>query len=118
MNWLRRGRFWLLLAVLAGLQYDLWLGQGGVVAVWRLRTRIATAARANDAEQQRNQVLAAEVADLKRNGLASAQESARSQLGMVRHDETFYQVLPGAPADHPFTPYPDGPGVRYGKEPN
>ncbi|HET9123212.1 MAG TPA: septum formation initiator family protein [Acidiferrobacteraceae bacterium] len=118
MNWLRRSRTWVLLAVLGGLQYDLWIGQGGVLAVWHLRSRIAAAEQKNALAVQRNQALAAEVADLKRNGLASAQEAARSQLGMIRRNETFYQVLPGVPVTRPFTPYPDGPGIGYGKEPN
>lgn len=116
MHWLRRSRWYLLLAVLAVLQYDIWLGAGGVASIWRLRAQIASIQKTDAEEAERNAALAAEIADLKANGLASAQEAARSELGMVRHDEIFYQVFPGAPENHPYTPYPDGPGTGYGKE--
>lgn len=78
--------------VLAGLQYRLWLGDGGVVDTRRLQQAVDEQAAANTKLQQRNAVLEAEVADL-RNGGAAIEAHARSELGMIRKDETFYLVV-------------------------
>ncbi|MHB8346822.1 MAG: septum formation initiator family protein [Acidiferrobacterales bacterium] len=74
------------------LQYTLWFGTGGAVSLWRLQRQIA-AQQAQDARMnERDLALAAKVLDL-RQGLASVQDLARSQLGMIKKDETFYQVI-------------------------
>ena len=87
---------------LAGLllliQYPLWLGKGGWARVWE-HDRQLTAQRAkNDALQVRNAALDAEVRDLKQ-GLEAVEERARFELGMVRPDEVFFQIV-----DRPRTP--------------
>lgn len=97
------------------LQFDLWFGHGGMVSIWRLHRRIEAARVQDGLLQTRNAALAAQVADLKHDGLASAQDQARSELGMVRKDETFFQVVPGAPPSNRFIPYPDGGPSAYGK---
>lgn len=81
-----------LLSVLLLLQYPLWLGSGSVVRVWQLRDEIARQQLENNALRTRNQALQAEVADLK-HGLQAIEERARSELGMVKPDETFYQLV-------------------------
>ena len=82
----------LLTGLLLLLQYMLWFGNGGAVSLWRLQHQIAAQQAQNVRMTERNQALAAKVLDL-RQGLASVQDLARSQLGMVKKGETFYQVI-------------------------
>ncbi len=82
----------LLLVLLALLQYDLWVGEGSVAAVWRLHSAVQAQARDNAGLRARNRTLEAEVHDLK-NGLDAIEERARADLGMVRGGETFYRVI-------------------------
>jgi cell division protein FtsB len=75
------------------LQYRLWLSDDGVREVARLSSAV-DAQKANNQElRARNAQLAAEVQDLKK-GLAALEERARSELGMVANNETFFQVVP------------------------
>jgi cell division protein FtsB len=85
-----------LLIVLLLLQYKLWLGEGGFANVRRLEQRVAEQAEENKFLEQRNQELQAEVEDL-RQGYDAIEERARSELGMIREDEEFYQVVPATP---------------------
>ena len=78
---------------LAVLQFRLWVDDGGFREVWRLRARIEERTNENRLLAERNAALAAEVLDLK-NGLAAAEERARSELGMVLPNESFYQIVP------------------------
>jgi cell division protein FtsB len=87
----------LLALLLAGLQYTLWLGNGGHQEVAALRQQVATQQVENLRLQERNGALAAEVEDLK-SGEAAVEERARSELGMVKPGETFYRVVEDAPA--------------------
>lgn len=81
-----------LAALLLAIQYPLWLGKGGWARVWE-HDRQLTAQRAkNDALQARNAALDAEVRDLKQ-GLEAVEERARFELGMVRPDEVFFQIV-------------------------
>jgi cell division protein FtsB len=82
----------LMIVLLAALQYRFWLGDGGMNEIWRLKYKIAQQARENDALRERNEGLDAEVMDLKQ-GAAAIEERARSELGMIRRDETFYQTF-------------------------
>ncbi|HSD18343.1 MAG TPA: cell division protein FtsB [Thermomonas sp.] len=87
----------LLALLLAGLQYTLWLGNGGHQEVAALRRQVATQQVENLRLHERNKALAAEVDDLK-SGEAAVEERARSELGMVKPGETFYRVVEDAPA--------------------
>lgn len=78
--------------VLTGLQYRLWIGDGGVFDSRRLQQAVDQQADANKQLQLRNAVLEAEVADLRNSGEA-IEAHARSELGMVRKGETFYLVV-------------------------
>ena len=82
----------LLVAVIAGLQYRLWLGDGSVAEIVNLRSAIETQREENERLYARNRELEAEVIDLK-TGLESIEYRARRDLGMTRHDETFYQIV-------------------------
>jgi len=85
-----------LLAILAliflGLQYKLWVGEGSLAEVWHLKGAVEQQRGENEALKERNRALDAEVRDLKQ-GLEAVEERARSELGMIREGETFYQVI-------------------------
>ncbi|ADI29469.1 cell division protein FtsB [Methylotenera versatilis] len=78
--------------LIALLQYPLWLGKGSWLRVWDLSRQLATQQEKNSALKARNETLDAEVRDLK-SGRAAIEERARSELGMIKQDEVFYQVL-------------------------
>ncbi|SHM09858.1 cell division protein FtsB [Vreelandella subglaciescola] len=104
-------RKWLvlgLLALLALLQYKLWLGRGGWQDLQQVQTRVDAQEAANAPMRERNARLAAEVRDLK-TGLDAVEERARSDMGMVRADEQFFWV-PGVSAYD--TPAPQNPDAR------
>ena len=81
-----------LVIVLLALQVRLWSADGGVIEVRALQQKVAQQRAHNSRLQARNRTLAAEVRDLKQ-GLAAVEARARSELGMVREGETFYQVV-------------------------
>lgn len=83
-----------LVALVLLIQYPLWLGKGGVLRVWEMERQIEVQREANSKLQVRNSALDAEVRDLKQ-GLEAVEERARSELGMIRKDEVFFQVLEG-----------------------
>lgn len=95
----------LLVALIAALQYPLWLGKGSWLRVWDLSHQIEKQQDSNAKLKARNDSLDAEVRDLKQ-GYAAIEERARSELGMVKQDEVFYQVMDGgiAPAPKPAQP--------------
>jgi cell division protein FtsB len=78
---------------LAVLQFRLWMSEGGLRQVWRLDAQVELRTEENRRLAERNAALEAEVLDLKQ-GLAAAEERARSELGMVLADESFYQITP------------------------
>jgi cell division protein FtsB len=78
--------------LIALLQYPLWLGKGSWLRVWDLNRQVALQQEKNSAIKARNDTLEAEVRDLK-SGHAAIEERARSELGMIKQDEVFYQVI-------------------------
>jgi len=80
------------------LQYRVWISADGVRGVSRLRQAVAAQRAENEQLAGRNRQLAAEVRDLK-TGMDALEERARSDLGMIARNETFYQVVPARPAD-------------------
>ena len=84
----------ILVIILALLLVKAWLGEGGALDVQRLEQRVEEQARENEALAQRNRQLQADVEDL-RQGLEAVEERARSELGMIKENEEFYQVVPG-----------------------
>jgi cell division protein FtsB len=96
---------WLAIAfvlLIVGLQYPMWLGKGGWLQVRELARSVEKQVEQNSALKARNEALDAEVRDLK-TGFEAIEERARSDLGMIRGDEVFFQVQPGpgAPAPKP-----------------
>jgi cell division protein FtsB len=81
-----------LVLLLVTLQYRLWLGDGGLREIWELEGTLAGQQREIESLRERNRALEAEVVDLKQ-GLDAVEERARSELGMVREGETFYQIV-------------------------
>lgn len=81
-----------LTALLVLLQYQLWFGQGGLRDSWRLADAVAAQQEENAELAVRNDALHAHVADL-RNGSEALEELARSELGLVAPDESFYQFV-------------------------
>jgi len=94
MKWLAAA----LAVVLILLQYRIWVSDNGVRQVERLKTAVAAQETEDARLADRNRQLAAEVRDLK-TGTAALEERARSDLGMISHRETFYQVVPARPGD-------------------
>ncbi len=82
----------LLLILLIALEVKLWVGQGGMAEVWRLEKSVAEQKQKNEELKARNDALAAEVANLK-DGNEAIEERARSELGLVKPGEKFYQVV-------------------------
>lgn len=78
--------------LIALLQYPLWLGKGSWLRVWDLNRQVAVQQDKNSTLKARNDTLDAEVRDLK-SGRAAIEERARSELGMIKQDEVFYQVV-------------------------
>ena len=82
----------LLAIILVLLQYRLWLSHDGLPSLLRLHQAVEKQRIDNAELKERNQVLAAEVQDLK-SGLDALEERARSELGMVKPGETFFQII-------------------------
>jgi cell division protein FtsB len=96
--------------LIALLQYPLWLGKGSWLRVWRVNQQVEQQTEKNARYKQRNDTLRAEVRDLKQ-GNDAVEERARSELGMIKSDEVFYQVidqpLPSKPANQVPEPFDD-----------
>ncbi|BBI99236.1 cell division protein FtsB [Ferrigenium kumadai] len=82
----------ILAALLLLLQYPLWLGKGSWLKVWDLNRQVEEQRQTNQQTQARNALLDAEVRDLKQ-GTEAVEERARSELGMVKRDEVFFQFI-------------------------
>jgi len=85
MRWFR----WVLMLMLVGLQYRLWVGPGSMADVKRLQAEVSEQQQINDEKIQRNQNLVNEVIELKQ-GAVTAEQFAREELGMIKKGETFY----------------------------
>jgi cell division protein FtsB len=81
-----------LAALLLLIQYPLWLGKGGWLRVWDLDQQVDAAREKNQELKARNAKLASEVEDLK-EGTGAVEERARYELGMIKENEIFIQVL-------------------------
>jgi cell division protein FtsB len=84
------------------LQYRIWVARDGAREVLQLRDAVTAQEAENQRLKQRNGQLAAEVRDLKQ-GFGALEERARSELGLISRNETYYQVVPPG-QDHPAAP--------------
>lgn len=87
-----RGLGLLLALLILLLQYPLWLGKGSWLKVWELERQVERQKTANEALTMRNAKLEAEVNDLKQ-GFDAIEERARFELGMIKRNEVFFQVM-------------------------
>lgn len=85
--------FLVLFALVALIQYPLWLGKGGWLKVWDLQRQVAEQRETNEGLRARNAALQAEVRDLE-TGTGAIEERARGELGMMRDGEVFVHILP------------------------
>jgi cell division protein FtsB len=109
----------LFVVLIAALQYPIWLGKGGWLQVRETDRQLAAQREENARLKARNEGLDADVRDLK-TGSEAIEERARSELGMIRNDEVFFQVQPGVvtPAKAPSVPgrLRSSPGVTPAPE--
>lgn len=82
---------WMLLPLFLLLQYEIWLAPGGVMSLVRVRHQLATETNINLQWQQHNQVLIADIYDLK-HGNQAIEDHARTDLGMIKPGEVLYQL--------------------------
>jgi cell division protein FtsB len=80
-----------LVALLAILHAQLWVGRGSIPNVSELTQQLALQREKNDLARQANERLAAEVRDLK-EGMEMVEEKARFELGMVKPNEILVQI--------------------------
>ncbi len=92
MSWKLQLLMAALLLLLLGLQYRLWVGEGSLAEVASLKRQLAQQRSELKDLHERNATLQAEVDDLKK-GLAAIEARARSELGLIRQDETYFQLL-------------------------
>jgi cell division protein FtsB len=106
MRWLAAA----LTVALILLQYRIWISDDGMRGVERLQRAVTAQQKLNATLTARNSRLEAEVQDLK-SGTAAIEERARSDLGMIGPNETFYQVVEPPPAATPS----GGPASKVAK---
>jgi cell division protein FtsB len=98
----------ILAALVLVLQYRIWVARDGVREVLLLRDAVAAQRAENERLQDRNRQLAAEVRDLKQ-GFSALEEQARSELGLISSNETYYQVVPPQTAPAAAPPAAEAP---------
>lgn len=94
-----------LIALLIALQVKLWVGDGGMRDLRAIRARVSAQQAENARLKQRNEKLGADVEDLK-HGQDAVEARARSQLGLVKPGEVFYQVVTTPPGSSTAPPPP------------
>ena len=82
----------ILLILFAGLQYRLWFSNDGLLKTWHLKHEINNLQIKNETAIKHNLNLASETGALKK-GENAIENRARSDLGMVKKGEVFYQVV-------------------------
>ena len=110
-EWVPKAVIVILFLLLLMLQSRLWVGDGSLSEVWQLRRSMDEQRQEIARIEERNRALRAEVKDLK-FGSAAIEERARSELGMIKNGETFFQIieqpesssLQPSPAPQPFHP--------------
>lgn len=90
----------IMLALVLTLQYRVWFGQHGMQDLRELRNDVARQQQNNESLQQRNQLIAADIDDL-RNAMEAVEERARNELGLVLSEETFFRLVSIHEQDNP-----------------
>jgi len=81
-----------LLAIFVFLQHRLWFESGGVIQMFQLKKQLSELQSQNEFLKKRNQTLLVQVQGLQKNQDA-VESRARQELGMIKKDEKFYQVV-------------------------
>ena len=89
---MRRSLTTILVLVLVVLQYQIWFGRTSLRAINALEDELKQQRNSNSLLEQRNDQMEIEVLYLK-NGLEAVEERARSELGLIGEDETFYLIV-------------------------
>lgn len=103
----------LFVVLIVALQWPLWIGKGSWLKVWQLENQVTEQHKVNEKLKSRNTALDAEVKDLK-TGVDAIEERARNELGMIRSDEVFFQILDHSGVSStpkPTSPVPHEPAV-------
>ena len=87
-----------LIILIALAQWILWFGNDGIIDLWESRQNLQASKLENLELKKRNDELKAEVIDLQ-TGLQAVEERARSELGLVKEDETFIQIIENKPEE-------------------
>jgi cell division protein FtsB len=74
------------------LVYTLAVGKGGLLDIWNMKRDISAQQEQNERLKQRNRELAGEIINLQK-GTEAIEERARSDLGLIRPDEVFVQII-------------------------
>src|SRR5437763_9397196 len=82
---------YVLIALIVALQYPMWLGKGGWLQVREYDRQVEKQRLANERLKARNEAIDADVRDLK-TGSEAIEERARSEIGMIKHDEVLFQL--------------------------
>ena len=82
----------ILAVLILAIQYPLWLGKGSWLRAWQVEDNLSKQKSRNVRLETRNAALAVEVQDLKQ-GTEAIEERARYELGMIRPDEVFFQIV-------------------------
>lgn len=82
----------LLLLVFFSLQFRLWFGAGSWEEIVALERKLSEQQKINQQLMDRNKMLSIEILDLKQ-GLKVLEERARSELGLIKENETFYLIV-------------------------
>ncbi|MEQ1546590.1 cell division protein FtsB [Methyloglobulus sp.] len=82
----------IIMLLIIHLQYRLWVGDGSVFQIKEYQARLDVLKEKTKEKKERNDALYAEVLDL-RKGQEAIEERARDELGMIKENETFFQVI-------------------------
>ncbi len=82
----------LLLTLFVGTQYALWFGDKNVFDLYLLKESARQTDHEIEMQFKENRRFSAEVNDLKADG-ESAETIARSELGLIKEGESFYQII-------------------------
>ena len=81
-----------LLGAIVYLSYDIWAGRNGLKQYAEVSANLLKAQQQSAKLQDRNQAVIDELNDLKQ-GNTAIEELARTELGLIREDETFFRIL-------------------------
>jgi len=89
----RRLLLFILLLLLGSLQYKLWMAEGCVFDIWNRSNQLAAIKAYNQALKDENLSIEMRINELKYGGPDGVEERARTDFGMIKQGETFYQII-------------------------